>query len=129
LIGYLSVGSWRVGHEQFEEPLPVRGQTGHGVANDLITLVGQNALVDLGPGGYDIGEDVVAVAQDHPLADRQAAQALVPRGGHEPGAHPIGVLDPVDVLEQAQPCGLGDVGGVALSQLEFPVIAQMSLAN
>ena len=72
---------------------------------------------------------VVFVAEHHPLPRGQAAQALVPRGRRQPGAHPVGVLDPVDVLEQPQPGRLGDVGGVALRQLEFAVMDQISLAN
>ena len=42
---------------------------------------------------------VVFVAEHHPLARRQAPQALVPRGRRQPGAYPLGVFDPIDVLE------------------------------
>ena len=59
------------------------------------------------------------MGQDYPLARGQAAQALVPGGRRQPGTNAIGVLDPVDVLKQAQPSGLGDIGRIALRQLEF----------
>ena len=72
-----------------------------------------------GPCGHSAIEFDVVVAEDHPLARRQAAQALVPCGRRQPGADAIRVLDTVDVLEQAEPGGLGDVGGVALRQLEL----------
>ena len=59
------------------------------------------------------------MGQDDPLARRQAAQALVPRRRGQPGADPIRILDAVDVLEQAEPGGLGDIGSVAVEQLEL----------
>jgi len=59
------------------------------------------------------------ILHEHDLLARcQAAQALVSRGGRQPGSHPRRVFEAVNVLEQAQPRDLGDVIGVALHQLE-----------
>ena len=69
------------------------------------------------------------VTEHDPLMRRQAAEAFIPRGRRQPGAHAIGILDAVDVLEQAQPGRLEDVGGIALDQPNSPVMDQMSLAN
>ena len=122
LVGYLRIGNRRVRHQHLKEPLPALGQAGHRVADDLVTLAGQQALVDLGGAParlFHFFNFALVVAEHDPLVRRQAAEALIPRGRREPGAHAIGVLDSIDVLEQAQPCGLGDVSGVALRQLEF----------
>jgi hypothetical protein len=59
------------------------------------------------------------VAQHHPLPGGQAAQAFITGRRRQPGTDPVGVLDPVDVLEQPQPGGLHHVGGIALDQFEF----------
>ena len=96
-----------------------RGRRRERIANNLVALVGEKTLVDLGPCATALVEFDVLVAEYHPLARRQAAQALVPCGRRQPGAHTIRILDTVDVLEQAEPGRLGDVGGVALYQLEI----------
>ena len=44
--------------------------------------------------------------------DAQRAQAFAARGRGEPRAHALGVLQPVEVLDQPQPGGLDHVGGV-----------------
>jgi hypothetical protein len=38
-------------------------------------------------------------------------QAFPTRGRGEPGAEALGVLDPIEVLNQPKPGGLSDVGG------------------
>ena len=90
---------------------------GQRLANDPCALVGEKALVDLGPVRHSAIEFDVILAGDDPLVRRQAAQALVPCGRRQPGPHPIRVLDTVNVLEQSQPGRLGDVGGIAFYQL------------
>jgi hypothetical protein len=68
LIGYLGVGSWRVGHEQFDEMLPAPRQAGQSVTNDLGALVGENAFINLGPSGDYAGKDLIILGRDNPLA-------------------------------------------------------------
>jgi hypothetical protein len=102
-----------------EQPLRPPGQAGQRSADDLIAFIRQDSLIDLGLSGDNVGQSLVILGQDHPLACRQAAQALIPSGRRQPGAHAIGILDPVDVLEQAQPGGLGDIGGIAFRELEI----------
>ena len=94
------------------------GQAGQGRADGLIALVGEQALIGLGLVRGDIVERGIIGNRHDLFARRQAAQALVPRGGRQPGAHPGGLLEPVDVLQQAQPGHLGNVSGVAFCQLE-----------
>ena len=48
LVGYLGVGGRRVGHQQFDQPLPLPGQAGQGRADGLVAFVGEQALVGLG---------------------------------------------------------------------------------
>src|SRR5437899_2481177 len=120
LVRYLRIRNGRVSHEHLEQPLPSLGQTGHGIADDLVALVSENVLIDFGLGSDNAGEDLVIVSQNHPLARCQTAQALIPRGCREPGTHTIRVLQAADMLEQAQPGRLDDIGRVALHQPEFP---------
>ena len=101
LAGYVGVRRRRIGHKQFQQPLPPAGQLGQRVAHHLIPLIGEDALVNLGCGSDHAGQDLIVVGQDDPLARREAAQALVPRRRGQPGADAVGVLDAVDVLEQA----------------------------
>jgi hypothetical protein len=77
------------------------------------TLVGQRALVDLGAAPeclFHFFNFALVVTEHDSLVRRvAAAEAFIPRGSRESGAHAFGVLDSIDVLEQAQPCDLGDV--------------------
>ena len=118
LIGYIGVGSRRIRHEHLEQPLPPPGQAGQRVPDGLVALVGEKTLVDLGPVGHGTAEFDVVVTEHDPLTRRQAAQALVACRRRQPGADAIRVLDAVNVLEQAQPRRLRDIGGVAFHQLE-----------
>src|SRR5690348_7348456 len=47
LVGYLRVGSWRIGHEQLDQPSPSPRKAGESVANGLGALFGEKPLVDL----------------------------------------------------------------------------------
>ena len=100
LLGYLGVGGGRVRHQQFEHALPPPGQVRQGLADHHCALRGEQPLVDLRLGYGRAVEDDVVVGQDHSLPRRKIAQAFVPRGGREPGAHPIRVLDLVNILQQ-----------------------------
>ena len=53
---------------------------------------------------------------DDALAALQDAQALAAGGGADPGAEAVGVAQPADVLDGAQPRELGDVVGVGVGQ-------------
>ncbi len=53
-----------------------------------------------------------------PAGRAQALQALAPGRGREPGTDPVGLLDPADVLGQAQPGGLEHVGRVGVAEPE-----------
>jgi hypothetical protein len=48
--------------------LPAPRKAGQGVTNDLGTLVGENAFINLGPGGDHPGEDLIILGRDDPLA-------------------------------------------------------------
>jgi hypothetical protein len=86
----------------------------------LGVLGGEQALIDLRLRRGTSLKDIVIVAQHHPFACRKAAQAFVPGGSREPGTHAIGGIETIDVLEQAQPCHLRDIGRITLGQLEVP---------
>jgi hypothetical protein len=120
LVGDLGVGHGRVGHQHLEHPLPAQRQPGHGLANLLRALLQQQPFVDLRRFRGRALQHVFVLGQDHPLAVGQAAQALVPGRGSQPRADPVRFLDLVNVLQQPQPRHLGDIGGVALHQLEIP---------
>jgi hypothetical protein len=94
---------------------------GHGGANRLCPLACQQSLVHLGAiVGRAVQHRVVLGRQHQALVGGEAAQALVARRRGQPRAHPVGVLDTVDVLDQPHPRDLEDVRGVALPQLEVP---------
>jgi hypothetical protein len=57
--------------------------------------------------------------ENNSLACCQTPEAFIASRRRQPGAHAVGVLDSIYVLEKAQPCGLGDVIGVASCELEF----------
>jgi len=118
-VGYLGVGSGWVGHEHLKQLLPAPGEMGKRPADVCRALIGQKPLIDLRR-ARDIALecDVVLNRYDF-LACCQVAQALVPRGSRQPGADAIRMVQLVDVLEQAQPRRLRDVGGVTLGQLEL----------
>jgi hypothetical protein len=120
LIGYLGVGSGRIGHEQLEHPLPPPGQVRKGFANHLRPLRGEQTFIDLRFGCDRSLEDDVVIGQNHPFPGRETAQAFVTGGRREPGTHPIRVHDLMNVLQQSQPRHLGDVSRVTLDQLEIP---------
>jgi len=120
LVGYLGIGNGRISHQQLEQPLPSTWKARHGIVNDLSAFVSEKTRVDIGFMGHSALEIGVIVTEHYSLTCRYATQALIPRGGREPGAHAIGILDAVDVLEQSQPGRLGDVSGIALPQPEFP---------
>ena len=119
----------RIGHQHLEQPLPPPRQAGQRSRTTWARSSASMRSSTSGSYAATLVSSIVIVAEHHPLTRRQAAQALVPRGRRQPGAHPIRVLDAVDVLEQAQPGGLGDVSGVALPSLNSAVMDQMSLAN
>jgi hypothetical protein len=48
--------------------LPAPWQAGQSVTNDLSALVGENAFVNLGPGGDHASEDLIILGRDDPLA-------------------------------------------------------------
>jgi hypothetical protein len=48
--------------------LPAPRKAGQGVTNNLSALVGENAFIDLGPGGDHAGEDLIILGRDDPLA-------------------------------------------------------------
>ena len=54
-------------------------------------------------------EQVRLVGGQFACAPADHAKAFMARGGREPGAEPLWILDPVEVLDQAQPGGLCDV--------------------
>src|SRR5215469_12530928 len=114
LVGYLRVGSWRIGHEQLDQPPPPPGKAGQSVADSLSALLGEKPLVDLRFAGDIVFQGGVILNQHDLLARRHAAQAFVARGSCQPGSDAGRLLEPVDVLEQTEPCRLEDVGGVAL---------------
>ena len=87
--------------------------------NDLSAFISEKTRVDIGLVGGSVIEIGVIVTEYDSLVCRYAAQTLIPRGCREPGAHAIGILDAVDVLEQPQPGRLGDISGIALRQPEF----------
>src|SRR5215467_11432743 len=65
-------------------------------------------------------EPVHVAGRQGPAGRAQGLQALAPGGGREPGAYPVGMVDPPDVLGQAQPGGLVDVGGVGVAEPVCP---------
>jgi hypothetical protein len=65
-------------------------------------------------------ERVILVREHQPLAGGQGSQALVPRRCREPGTNPVGMLDPVDVLDQPHPGRLEYVRRIALEEPEVP---------
>jgi hypothetical protein len=69
--------------------------------------------------GWSI-EWVILVGEYHLLVGGQGSQALVPSRRREPGAHPVRVVDPVDVLDQPHPGRLEDVGRITLDEFEVP---------
>ena len=102
-----------------EQPLPAGRQARQRGPDGLGALLRQQPFVDRRAVGLAIGQGLLRHQHDA-LARREAAQALVPGRGGQPGAHPGWVVEPVDVLEQAQPRGLEHVRGIALDQLEIP---------
>ena len=110
----LRIRSGRVSHQHLHEALPAPGQLGHRLAHPRRALRGEQRLVDfrLIPGGAV--ERVVLVSEHQPLAGGQGSQALVPRRCRKPGTNPVGMLDPVDVLDQPHPGCLEYVRRIAL---------------
>jgi hypothetical protein len=92
----------------------------HGLTDHLRPLGGEQRFVDLRLVHGGSVKRLVLMSEDEPLTDRQRPQALIPCRGREPGTHPVGVLDPVDVLDEPHPRGLEDVRRVALDELEVP---------
>jgi hypothetical protein len=119
-VGDLRVRCRRVRHQHLHEALPAPGELGHGLAHPGRPFLGEQRLVDfrLMPGGAV--ERVLLVSEHQPLAGRQGPQALVPCRCREPGTDPVGMLDPVDVLDQPHPGRLEYVRGIALNKLEVP---------
>jgi len=75
---------WRVGYQQFRQPLPLPRKTRQSLADSLGTLVGKKALIGLGLVRSNIIKSGVIVGQDDLLACRHGTQALVPRGCCQP---------------------------------------------
>ena len=93
------------------------GQPGHRLPDPGGPLGREQRLVDFRLRGPPRRTDHLR-GPAPPACGGQAAQALVPRRGRQPGAHPVRVLDPVDVLQQPEPGRLEYVGRIALPQLE-----------
>jgi CelD/BcsL family acetyltransferase involved in cellulose biosynthesis len=81
LVGDVRVGGRRIGHQHLEQALVPSRQPGQRGPDDLGSLVGEQALVDLGRVRRDIRGQVFLIVSEHDLlVRRHVAQALVSRG-------------------------------------------------
>ncbi|HEX3966302.1 MAG TPA: hypothetical protein VHZ03_58265, partial [Trebonia sp.] len=75
----------------------------HGLADHFGPLGGEQRLVDLRFVRCRAVELVVLMGEYDPFVGGQGPQALVPCCCRQPGTHAVGVIDPVDVLDQPHP--------------------------
>ena len=96
--------SRRIGHQHLEQPLPPPGQAGQGLANGLGALVGEQPLVDRrlvrGTSSFSVTSSSTSTTLFRAARlRRHSFRAVAASQEPDPGR----VLEPVDVLEQAQP--------------------------
>jgi hypothetical protein len=98
--------------------LPLFGQMSKRLLNHLCSFGSKQRFIDFRTIAISSVEFRVLVDEDDSFPRRQVPEAFVPCRSRKPRTDTVGLLDPVDVLDESHPGCLNHIRGVAFTQLE-----------